>query len=79
VANSVTINGVQQSGLKPNTGFSLTHIPAAQAVVVSFDLVNKQNPENEDILNQANVTANFQVNPNEPAITINVPSNGVNT
>ena len=79
VANSVTINGVQQSGLNPNTGFSLPNIPAAQTVVVTFDVVIVQNPENEDILNQANVTASFQVNPNEPPVTINVPSNVVNT
>ena len=30
-------------------------------------------------LNQANVTASFQVNPSEPPVTINVPSNIVNT
>ena len=27
VANSATINGVPQSGLNPNTGFSLPNIP----------------------------------------------------
>ncbi|HDR7793732.1 TPA: DUF11 domain-containing protein [Bacillus luti] len=79
VANSVTINGVPQSGLNPNTGFSLPNIPAAQTVVVTFDVVIVQDPENEDILNQANVTASFQVNPSEPPVTINVPSNIVNT
>lgn len=79
VANSVTINGVPQSGLNPNTGFSLPNIPAAQTVVVTFDVLIIQDPENEDILNQANVTASFQVNPSEPPVTINVPSNIVNT
>ncbi|AHK39586.1 DUF11 domain-containing protein [Bacillus anthracis] len=79
VANSVTINGVPQSGLNPNTGFSLPSIPAAQTVVVTFDVLIIQDPENEDILNQANVTASFQVNPSEPPVTINVPSNIVNT
>ncbi len=39
VANSVTINGVPQSGLNPNTGFSLPNIPAAQTVVVTFDVL----------------------------------------
>ena len=62
VANSVTINGVPQSGLNPNTGFSLPNIPAAQTVVVTFDVLIVQDPENEDILNQADVTASFQVN-----------------
>ncbi|MBU5222470.1 hypothetical protein KQH89_08290, partial [Vibrio cholerae] len=47
VANSVTINGVPQSGLNPNTGFSLPNIPAAQTVVVIFDVVIVQEPENE--------------------------------
>lgn len=79
VANFVTINGVPQSGLNPNTGFSLPNIPAAQTVVVTFDVLIIQDPENEDILNQANVTASFQVNPSEPPVTINVPSNIVNT
>ncbi|HDX5401791.1 TPA: DUF11 domain-containing protein [Bacillus anthracis] len=79
VANSVTINGVPQSGLNPNTGFSLPNIPAAQTVVVTFDVLIIQDPENEDILNQANVTASFQVNPSEPPVTTNVPSNIVNT
>lgn len=79
VANSVTINGVPQSGLNPNTGFSLPNIPAAQTVVVTFDVLIVQDPENEDILNQANVAASFQVNPSEPPVTINVPSNVVNT
>lgn len=79
VANSVTINGVPQSGLNPNTGFSLPNIPVAQTVVVTFDVLIIQDPENEDILNQANVTASFQVNPSEPPVTINVPSNIVNT
>ncbi|PFF36914.1 hypothetical protein CN327_02455 [Bacillus cereus] len=79
VANTVTINGVPQSGLNPNTGFPLPNIPAAQTVVVTFDVLVVQDPENEDILNQANVTASFQVSPSEPPVTINVPSNIVNT
>ena len=65
--------------MNPNTGFSLPNIPAAQTVVVTFDVLIVQDPENEDILNQANVTASFQVNPSEPPVTINVPSNIVNT
>lgn len=65
--------------MNPNTGFSLPNIPAAQTVVVTFDVLIIQDPENEDILNQANVTASFQVNPSEPPVTINVPSNIVNT
>ncbi len=79
VANSVTINGVPQSVLNPNTGFSLPNISAAQTVIVTFGVLIVQDPENEDILNQANVTASFQVNPSEPPVTINVPSNVVNT
>ncbi|PDY21709.1 hypothetical protein COM83_21975 [Bacillus cereus] len=79
VANSVTINGTPQSGLNPNSGFSLPNIPAAQTVVVTFEVLIEQDPPNEDILNQANVTASFQVNPSEPPVTINVPSNIVNT
>ena len=79
VANSVTINGVPQSGLNPNTGFSFPNISAAQTVIVTFGVLIVQDPENEDILNQANVTASFQVNPSEPPVTINVPSNVVNT
>ncbi len=79
VANSVTINGVPQSGLNPNTGFSLPNIPAAQTVVVTFEVVIVQDPGDEDILNRANVTASFQVNPSEPPVTITIPSNLVNT
>lgn len=44
-ANSVTINGVPQSGLNPNTGFSLPNIPAAQTVVVTFEVVIVQDQE----------------------------------
>ncbi len=79
VANSVTINGTPQSGLNPNSGFSLPNIPAAQTVVVTFEVLIEQNPPNEDILNSATVSASFQVNPSEPPVTINVPSNIVNT
>ncbi|EJQ46403.1 hypothetical protein IEE_01902 [Bacillus cereus BAG5X1-1] len=79
VANSVTINGALQSGLNPNSGFSLPNIPAAQTVVVTFDVLIEQDPPNEDILNSATVSANFQVDPNEPPVTITVPSNVVNT
>lgn len=79
VTNSVTINGTPQSGLNPNSGFSLPNIPAAQTVVVTFEVLIEQDPPNEDILNSATVSASFQVNPSEPPVTIDVPSNIVNT
>ncbi|MGH1053339.1 DUF11 domain-containing protein [Bacillus cytotoxicus] len=79
IENSVTINGVAQSGLNPTGGFPLPDIPAGQSVVITFQVFIEQNPENEEVLNQANVTARFQVIPNEPPVTISGVSNIVNT
>ncbi|KFN02976.1 DUF11 domain-containing protein [Bacillus clarus] len=79
VANSVTINKSAQNGLNPNSGFSLPNIPVGQSVVVSFEVLIELDPANEDILNSATVSASFQVNPNEPPVTITSPSNVVNT
>ncbi|PEL88524.1 hypothetical protein CN604_31715, partial [Bacillus wiedmannii] len=59
VPNSVTINGVLQPGLDPNTGFSLPDITPGESVEVTFQVTVVSVPSNGTIANTANVTGSF--------------------
>ena len=79
VANSVTINGTPQPGLNPTTGFPLANIPVGGMVTVTFQVTITSVPPNRVLPNNANVTADFQVSPLQPPITIVTISNIVVT
>ena len=79
VANSVTINGTPQPGLNPTTGFPLANIPVGGMVTVTFQVTITSIPPNRVLPNNANVTADFQVSPLQPPITIVTISNIVVT
>ncbi len=79
VANSVTINGTPQPGLNPTTGFPLANIPVGGMVTVTFQVTITSVPSNRVLPNNANVTADFQVSPLQPPITIVTISNIVVT
>ena len=75
VPNSVTINGVLQPGLDPNTGFSLPDITPGESVEVTFQVTVVSVPSNGTIANTANVTGSFILVPGEPPVIVNQPSN----
>nr|MBS9407873.1 DUF11 domain-containing protein [Streptococcus oralis] len=70
VVNSVTINGTPQPGLSPTIGFPLANIPVGGMVTVTFQVTITSVPPNRVLPNNANVTADFQVSPLQPPVTI---------
>ncbi|MFH3733377.1 hypothetical protein WAH84_21435, partial [Acinetobacter baumannii] len=72
-------NGTPQPGLNPTTGFPLANIPVGGMVTVTFQVTITSVPPNRVLPNNANVTADFQVSPLQPPITIVTISNIVVT
>ncbi len=80
VDNSVTIGGVQQLGLNPEIGFTVTPLLiAGGSIEVTFQVTITEIPDNEVILNDADVTFTSQPNPQEPPITETILTNLVVT
>ncbi|WP_249685450.1 DUF11 domain-containing protein, partial [Bacillus velezensis] len=65
--DSVTIGGVQQLGLNPEIGFTVTPLLIdGGSIEVTFRVMITEIPDNEVILNDADVTFTSQPNPQEP-------------
>ena len=79
IENSVVVNGVLQEGADPELGFPLNNLPTGASVIVTFEVLIDEIPQGNNVVNNANVTGDFLVNPTEPPITVTVPSNTVMT
>ena len=80
VDNSVTIGGIQQPGLNPEIGFTVTPLlNTGASISVTFQVTITEIPDNEVILNDADVTFTSQPNPQEPPITQTILTNLVVT
>ncbi|MCZ2969747.1 DUF11 domain-containing protein, partial [Acinetobacter baumannii] len=63
----------------PELGFPLNNLPTGASVIVTFEVLIDEIPQGNNVVNNANVTGDFLVNPTEPPITVTVPSNTVMT
>ncbi|MHB1405692.1 MAG: DUF7507 domain-containing protein [Desulfitobacteriaceae bacterium] len=79
VPGSVTIGGVPQPGLNPSIGFNLGSILPGSSVIVIFEVQIMSVPSPSIIINQAQVTFNFQADPSSPPIEGSALSNPVQT
>ena len=59
--------------------FPLNNLPAGASVIVTFEVLIDEVPLGNNVVNSANVTGDFLVNPTEPPITVTEPSNTVMT
>ena len=73
------MNGILQEGADPEFGFPLNNLPAGASVIVTFEVLIDEVPLGNNVVNSANVTGDFLVNPTEPPITVTEPSNTVMT
>ncbi|GFZ30003.1 hypothetical protein CSC2_05290 [Clostridium zeae] len=72
---SVYVNGVNRPSFNPNTGFVLNDIPVGQQTTVSFTVTANEIPQNNILLNKADVTYSYYVDPNGNPITNTKSSN----
>ncbi len=79
IENSVFVNGILQEGADPELGFPLNDLPTGANVIVTFEVLIDEIPKGNNVVNNANVTGDFLLNPTEPPITVTVPSNTVMT
>ena len=73
--DSVYVNGVNKLNYNPNTGFALDDIPIGQQTIISFDVTANSIPNNNELLNSADVTYSYYVDPNGSPTTNTKTSN----
>ncbi|MCC2454580.1 DUF11 domain-containing protein [Bacillus cereus] len=69
IPNSVTINGIPQPGLNPETGIPTGTVNSGDTVTITFQIRVDTIPPSGTISNTATVTYTSQPNPTEPPIT----------
>ncbi|CEH32906.1 DUF7507 domain-containing protein [Romboutsia lituseburensis] len=72
---TVYVNGINKPNYNPNTGFSLDDIPVGQQAVVSFQVTANTLPTDNKLLNKADVTYSYYVDPNGNPTTKTKTSN----
>lgn len=72
---TVYVNGINKPNYNPNTGFSLDDIPIGQQTIVSFQVTANTLPTDNKLLNKADVTYSYYVDPNGNPITKTKTSN----
>ncbi|MGL6105484.1 DUF7507 domain-containing protein [Romboutsia sp.] len=72
---TVYVNGVNRPSYDPNTGFSLNDIPVGERTTVSFEVTANTLPADNKLLNKADVTYSYYVDPNQSPITKTATSN----
>ncbi|PFL21912.1 cell surface protein [Bacillus cereus] len=79
VSDSVTINGITQLGLNPNTGITIGSIAPNSSIAIAFQVTATSTPAQNPIANSATASYTFIADPNAPIISRNVTSNTVFT
>lgn len=74
-SGSVYVNGLNKPSYNPNTGFELSDISVGQQATVTFTVTANSIPENNELLNKADVTYSYYVDPNGSPITKTKTSN----
>ncbi|MGH0423863.1 cell surface protein [Bacillus pretiosus] len=79
VLDSVTINGITQIGLNPNTGITIGSIAPNSSIAIAFQVTATSTPVQNPIANSASASYTFITDPNAPIVSRNVTSNTVFT
>lgn len=76
---SVKVNGVTQPDFNPTTGFALDTLQPLDTTTVSFTITINSMNDQQSVVNFANVTYSYNINPAGPTYTDTVRSNAVVT
>ncbi|QIZ41696.1 DUF11 domain-containing protein [Bacillus sp. RZ2MS9] len=79
ITDSVTINGLTQIGLNPNTGITIGSIAPNSSISIAFQVTATSTPVQNPIANSATASYTFIADPNAPIVSRNVTSNTVFT
>ncbi|MBE7149444.1 DUF11 domain-containing protein [Bacillus mycoides] len=79
VSDSVTINGITQIGLNPNTGITIGAIAPNSSIAIAFQVTATSTPVQNPIANSATASYTFIADPNAPIVSRTVTSNTVFT
>ncbi|MEK4408545.1 cell surface protein [Bacillus sp. FSL L8-0642] len=79
ITDSVTIDGITQIGLNPNTGITIGAIAPNSSIAIAFQVTATSTPVQNPIANSANASYTFIADPNAPIVSRNVTSNTVFT
>ncbi|MBK4740108.1 DUF7507 domain-containing protein [Bacillus cereus] len=79
ITDSVTINGLTQIGLNPNTGITIGAIAPNSSISIAFQVTATSTPVQNPIANSATASYTFIADPNAPIVSRNVTSNTVFT
>lgn len=79
ITDSVTIDGITQIGLNPNTGITIGAIAPNNSISIAFQVTATSTPVQNPIANSASASYTFIAHPNAPIVSRNVTSNTVFT
>ncbi|MCR9019237.1 cell surface protein, partial [Bacillus paranthracis] len=79
ITDSVTIDGITQIGLNPNTGITIGAIAPNSSIAITFQVTATSTPVQNPIANSATASYTFIADPNAPIVSRNVTSNTVFT
>ncbi|WP_166702225.1 DUF7507 domain-containing protein [Bacillus albus] len=79
IADSVTIDGITQMGLNPNTGITIGAIAPNSSIAIAFQVTATSTPVQNPIANSASASYTFIADPNAPIVSRNITSNTVFT
>ncbi|OOR22429.1 beta strand repeat-containing protein [Bacillus cereus] len=79
ITDSVTIDGITQIGLNPNTGITIGAIAPNNSISIAFQVTATSTPVQNPIANSASASYTFIADPNAPIVSRTVISNTVFT
>lgn len=79
ITDSVTIDGITQIGLNPNTGITIGAIAPNSSISIAFQVTATSTPVQNPIANSATASYTFIADPNAPIVSRTVTSNTVFT
>ncbi|EJS67229.1 cell surface protein [Bacillus cereus] len=79
ITDSVTINGITQIGLTPNTGITIGSIAPNSSISIAFQVTATSTPVQNPIANSATASYTFIADPNAPVVSRTATSNTVFT
>ncbi|MGN4844574.1 cell surface protein, partial [Bacillus cereus group sp. MYBK110-2] len=79
ITDSVTIDGITQIGLNPNTGITIGLIAPNSSISIAFQVTATSTPVQNPIANSATASYTFIADPNAPIVSRNATSNTVFT
>ncbi|WP_309461615.1 hypothetical protein, partial [Bacillus paranthracis] len=72
ITDSVTIDGITQIGLNPNTGITIGLIAPNSSISIAFQVTATSTPVQNPIVNSATASYTFIADPNAPIVSRNV-------